>query len=71
MVEIPAPVEEVVEEPIVEEQYGVGFLLGNTELRDEVQATLEEMVKDGTFAKISEKWFGYDVCTIEVSEDEE
>lgn len=61
----------ILEEPIVEEQYGVGFLLGNTELRDEVQATLEEMVKDGTFAKISEKWFGYDVCTIEVSEDEE
>ncbi|MGN0689308.1 MAG: amino acid ABC transporter substrate-binding protein [Oscillospiraceae bacterium] len=58
----------ILDEPIVEEQYGVGFLLGNTELRDEVQKTLEEMVKDGTFKQISEKWFGYDVCTIEVAE---
>ena len=37
---------------------------GNTELRDQVQATLMEMVEDGTFAEISEKWFGYDVCTL-------
>jgi len=42
----------------------VGFLLGNTELRDKVQKTLEEMAADGTFAKISEQWFGYDVCII-------
>jgi len=38
------------------EQYGVGFLLGNTELRDTVQATLKEMAEDGTFAKIAEEW---------------
>ncbi len=38
------------------EQYGVGFLLGNEELRDTVQATLNEMAEDGTFAEIAEEW---------------
>lgn len=55
----------ILEEEIVSEQYGVGFKLGNTELRDKVQATLMEMVKDGTFERISNEWFGYNVCTLE------
>ena len=38
------------------EQYGIGFKLGNTELRDAVQKTLDEMAADGTFAKIADKW---------------
>ena len=38
------------------EQYGIGFKKGNTELRDTVEKTLMEMVKDGTFTKIAEKW---------------
>lgn len=38
------------------EQYGVGFLLGNEDLRDKVQATLDEMVADGTFDKIAAEW---------------
>ena len=38
------------------EQYAVGFLLGNTELRDKVQATLDEMAADGTFLEIAKKW---------------
>ncbi|MDO4876094.1 MAG: transporter substrate-binding domain-containing protein, partial [Oscillospiraceae bacterium] len=46
------------------EEYGVGFLKGNKALRDKVQKTLEEMAKDGTMAKISQKWFGSDVTTI-------
>ncbi len=49
---------------LVAEQYGVGFLLGNTELRDEVQAELMKMAADGTFAEISNEWFGYDVCIL-------
>ncbi|MBQ9988185.1 MAG: amino acid ABC transporter substrate-binding protein [Clostridia bacterium] len=55
---------EILAEALMPEQYGIGFKLGNTELRDTVQATLMEMVNDGTFAKISEKWFGYDVCIL-------
>ena len=54
----------VLDEAVASEEYGVGFLLGNTELRDEVQAALEEMAKDGTLAEISNKWFGADVTTI-------
>ncbi|MGN1147073.1 MAG: amino acid ABC transporter substrate-binding protein [Lachnospiraceae bacterium] len=38
------------------EQYGVGFLLGNEELRDTVEKTLQDMAADGTFAEIAEKW---------------
>ncbi len=55
----------ILEKPLVEEQYGIGFLLGNTELRDKVQATLKEMVADGTFEKISIEWFGYNVGILE------
>jgi len=54
----------ILEEQISSEQYGVGFLKGNEALRDEVEATLMEMVKDGTFAEISNKYFGYDVCIL-------
>ena len=38
------------------EQYAVGFLKGNDELRDTVQKTLDEMAADGTFTQIAEKW---------------
>lgn len=38
------------------EQYGIGFLLGNEALRDQVQASLDEMAADGTFAQIAETW---------------
>ena len=54
----------VLDEAVASEEYGVGFALGNEELRDEVQATLEEMAADGTLAKISEEWFGADVTII-------
>lgn len=46
----------LLEDKIRTEQYAVGFKKGNTELRDTVQKTLDEMVKDGTFDKIAEKW---------------
>lgn len=46
----------MLDEYIATEQYAIGFKKGNTELRDEVQDTLIEMVKDGTFQKISEEW---------------
>ena len=47
---------EMLDEPISSEKYGVGFLKGNTELRDAVQKTLLEMAADGTFEDIAEKW---------------
>lgn len=41
--------------------YGVGFRKEDKELRDKVQAILDEMKKDGTSAKISKQWFGEDI----------
>lgn len=46
----------MLEQNLASEQYGVGFKLGNTELKDKVEATLMEMVNDGTFAAIAEEW---------------
>ncbi|MBR4430463.1 MAG: amino acid ABC transporter substrate-binding protein [Clostridiales bacterium] len=54
----------VLDEAVASEEYGVGFLLGNDALRDQVQKVLEDMAADGTMAKISEKWFGTDVTII-------
>lgn len=54
----------ILDDSLSAEEYGVGFKKGNTELRDKVQATLEDMAKDGTMKEISEKWFGEDVTTI-------
>lgn len=42
-------------------ELGIGFRLGDTELRDEVQKVFDEMVDDGTAKKISEKWFHADL----------
>lgn len=54
----------ILDETLASEEYGVGFKKGNEELRDKVQAALEEMAADGTMAKISDQWFGRDVTTI-------
>ena len=54
----------ILDDSLSEEEYGVGFKKGNTELRDKVQGGLEEMAADGTLAKISDEWFGEDVTTI-------
>ncbi len=54
----------VLDESIGAEEFGVGFKLGNKELRDKVEATLLEMAKDGKLAEISDSWFGKDITTI-------
>lgn len=46
----------ILDQRLAAEQYGVGFLLGNEELRDKVEATLRDMLADGTFAAIAEEW---------------
>jgi len=48
----------MLDEELSTEQYAIGFLKGNTELKDKVEATLMEMVNDGTFMKIAEKYDG-------------
>ncbi len=54
----------LLDDALSSEEYAVGFKLGNTKLRDQVQAALEEMAADGTMAEISEEWFGSDITTI-------
>lgn len=44
------------EEAISKEQYAIGFKLGNEALRDQVQATVDEMAKDGTVLKIANNY---------------
>ncbi len=46
----------ILDEPISKEQYAVGFLLGNTELRDQVNEQLQAMAEDGTMLAIAEKY---------------
>lgn len=42
-------------------EYGIGFRKKDVELRDAIQKAFDSMVKDGTAAKISEKWFKYNI----------
>lgn len=44
------------DEKLATEQYGIGFKLGNEELKDQVEATLLEMAEDGTFTAIADKY---------------
>lgn len=47
----------VLEGDLGDEEYGVGFRKSDTELRNKVNDTLNEMKKDGTFDEIKKKWF--------------
>ncbi|AMD18337.1 ABC transporter substrate-binding protein [Methanobrevibacter sp. YE315] len=51
----------ILNETLMTEKYGVGFKKGNTELRDQVQKTLDEMYKDGTVDKIAQKYSDYKI----------
>jgi polar amino acid transport system substrate-binding protein len=46
----------ILDETVSTEQYAVGFLKGNTELRDKVNEQLLAMAKDGTMLKIAEQY---------------
>jgi polar amino acid transport system substrate-binding protein len=46
---------------ISKEPFGVAFRKEDKELREQVQKTLDRMVKDGTMARISRKWFAEDI----------
>ena len=51
----------MLDEQVSSEQYAIGFKKGNTELRDQVQKTLDEMVKDGTFTTIVNNYIDYNL----------
>lgn len=51
----------VLDETISSELYGIGFKKGNTELRDQVQKTLDEMFEDGTVDEIAQNYSQYKI----------
>ena len=53
----------ILDATLVAEQYGIGFKLGNTALRDQVQKTYDAMLADGTVAKLAEQ-YGLSDCVI-------
>lgn len=54
----------ILEEPLSTEQYAIGFKLGNTELRDQVQDALNQLVDNGTFSQLAEKYDLQDMVCI-------
>jgi polar amino acid transport system substrate-binding protein len=54
----------ILKETLGEEEFGIGFRKNDKLLADKVWATLLEMAKDGTVAKIAAKWLGADISII-------
>jgi polar amino acid transport system substrate-binding protein len=54
----------ILKETLGEEEFGIGFRKNDKALADKVWATLLEMAKDGTVAKISTQWLGADISII-------
>ncbi len=52
---------QVASENFGEEEYGVGFRLESTDIRDAINQVLLEMINDGTASEISATWFGEDI----------
>jgi len=48
---------EIAEKVPTEEEYGIAVGQGETELLEEINKGLEEVLEDGTYKKIYEKWF--------------
>lgn len=51
----------ILQEDFGKEEYGVGVRKQDEELSKKLNSALDDMKKDGTSAKISEKWFGKDI----------
>lgn len=51
----------ILDEALTKEQYAIGFKKGNTSLKDEVENTLFDMYKDGTFDKIVNNYSDYNL----------
>ena len=47
---------ELLGEIVMTETYGIGFKLGNEELRDQVETALRKLFADGTAAKVAEQY---------------
>jgi len=54
----------ILSETLEDEEFGIGFRLGEKALVDKVWATLLEMASDGTVARIATQWLGADISII-------
>jgi polar amino acid transport system substrate-binding protein len=54
----------ILKETLGEEEFGIGFRKNDKALADKVWATLLEMAKDGTVARIAAQWLGADISII-------
>lgn len=55
----------ILDEKLNSEQYGIGFKLGNEELRDIVNADLQKLKEDGTVDELAEKYGISDMICLE------
>ncbi len=55
----------ILSEHLNAEKYGIGFKLGNKELRDEVNEALKTLKENGTFDKLAEKYGLSDMTCLE------
>ena len=55
----------ILDEHLNSGQYGIGFALDNTELRDTVNADLQKLKEDGTFDELAEKYGLSDMVCLE------
>ena len=55
----------ILDETLNSEQYGIGFKLGNEELRDIVNADIKKLTEDGTVAELAEKYGISDLICLE------
>ncbi len=60
----------ILDEALNSEQYGIGFAAGNEELRDQVNESLMELVADGTYMELAEKYGLADMVCLTDSEEE-
>lgn len=51
----------VVGDTLWKEQIGMAFAKGNTELRQAVNGALKQLVQDGSYLKLSQKYFGQNI----------
>ena len=54
----------ILDEGLANEEYAVGFRLGEKALADAVNKAMKDMAADGTMAKIATQWFGADITVI-------
>ena len=60
----------ILDEALNSEQYAVGFKKGNQELCDIVNADLQTLLENGTFAELAEKYELSDMVCLGAEEDE-